>query len=165
MHLAQMMGQPSCCSDMRNSVIAVCLPLPPPPASPAHPKRVAGEEAAAQFPQKNSSLPFPEQCPQWHQEHCHQMLEGMKADLGFPSPCSRGWLCHHRKGGAPGHSQWEGGTGTPAELCVSCHSAALPSILLEENGAITCSSSASSSPIIVHQKCQAPVVPSCFPKT
>lgn len=99
MHLAQMMGQPSCCSDMRNSVIAVCLPLPPPPASPAHPKRVAGEEAAAQFPQKNSSLPFPEQCPQWHQEHCHQMLEGMKADLGFPSPCSRGWLCHHGKGG------------------------------------------------------------------
>lgn len=64
LHLAQMMGQSSCRGDMRDSVIAVCLPLPPPPASLAHPKRVAGEEAAAQSPLKNSSLSFPEQCQQ-----------------------------------------------------------------------------------------------------
>lgn len=69
LHLAQVTGQASCCGDIRNSVI--------------------GEEAVAQSPLKNSSLSFPEQCLQWHQEHCHQMLEGMEAGLGFLSPCSR----------------------------------------------------------------------------
>lgn len=99
LHLAQMMGQASCCGDMRNRVTAMCLPLLPPPTTPAHPKRMAGEEAAAQSSLKNTSLSFPVQCPQWHQEHCHQMLEGMKAGLGFPSSCSRWWLSLHGKGG------------------------------------------------------------------
>jgi len=39
---------------MRNSVTAACL-LPPLPASPAHPQRAAGREAAAQSPLESSS--------------------------------------------------------------------------------------------------------------
>lgn len=159
LHLAQTMGQAGCCGDMRNSVIAVCLPLPPPPANPVHPKRVAEEEAAAQSPLKNGSLSFPEQCPQWHQEHCHQMLEGMKAGLAS----SRRWLCLHGKWGHQAVPSREGQEHQWNSM--SCHSAGLPSNPLEENGAITCSSSASYSPVIVHQQCQAPIVPSCFPKT
>lgn len=49
LHLAQKMGQANHLGDMRNSVIAVCLP------PPTHSERVAGGKAAARSPLESSS--------------------------------------------------------------------------------------------------------------
>lgn len=165
LHLAQMMGQASCCGDMRNSLIAVCLPLPPPPASLVHPKRVAGEEAVVQSPLRSSSQAFvlPRTVPSMAPRALSPNARGNESCPGLSLSLPQMVAVSSWERGAPGRCQWEEGTGAPAELhWVSPHSAGLPSSPLE---AITCSSFASSSPIIVHQQCQAPIVPSRFPKT
>lgn len=68
LHLAQRMGQASHLGVMRNSVTAVCLPLPPLPASPAHPERAVGQRQrlSSHLKAAPGPLSFTGQCPPWH---------------------------------------------------------------------------------------------------
>lgn len=134
LHLAQMMGQASCCGDMRNSVIAVCFPLLPPPATPAHPKSGRRRGSSTVLTEKQLFV-LPRTVPAMAPRTLSPNIRGNESWPGLSFSLQQMVTMSPWERGAPGHSQWEGGTGTPADLCVSCHSAGLPSSPLEENGA------------------------------